>query len=423
MKKIYKQFLFSALSLTALLFVSCDKDDATGKSTLEVSQNLKLSVTTDFASPVTIIEGDNEYKFTVNIDKPQSVDVVVKVFQIAGTASGSDYAVESQITIPAYQLSATGTLTILKDKLRENVETLTLQVGDVTTSNASLTPITVSFNIQNYTEGSLIADLSWSTSIKDVAGDLIKPTDAADLRLLITKLDYNTSDAIEIIDDSKTTFESFEMLASQPDGEYLVVADANSFKNMGSQGFFDVDLTVTFNQTGVYNDETFSFPAAIRSELPSSCGPSGFFKLVQITKSGSNYTLSSIGAGEYNLKSSLFNGDYKVVTDEWEDYAIGSTVPVEYNEADGLSVFRILNTNVMANSESYFEVTINRATGAVTKIIQSEPFKYSLSSASSYFVSGTGTVDRCTGKISLLVNWKNQNNTNYGNYAFVLEKL
>ena len=115
MKKIYKQFLFSALSLTALLFVSCDKDDATGKSTLEVSQNLKLSVTTDFASPVTIIEGDNEYKFTVNIDKPQSVDVVVKVFQIAGTASGSDYAVESQITIPAYQLSANGTHNILKD--------------------------------------------------------------------------------------------------------------------------------------------------------------------------------------------------------------------------------------------------------------------------------------------------------------------
>ena len=27
MKKIYKQFLFSALSLTALLFVSCDKDE------------------------------------------------------------------------------------------------------------------------------------------------------------------------------------------------------------------------------------------------------------------------------------------------------------------------------------------------------------------------------------------------------------
>ncbi|MDD2821480.1 MAG: hypothetical protein PHW29_09485 [Flavobacterium sp.] len=398
MKKIYKQFLFSALSLTALLFVSCDKDDATGKSTLEVSQNLKLSVTTDFASPVTIIEGDNEYKFTVNIDKPQSVDVVVKVFQIAGTASGSDYAVESQITIPAYQLSATGTLTILKDKLRENVETLTLQVGDVTTSNASLTPITVSFNIQNYTEGSLVTDLSWSTSIKDVAGDLIKPTDAADFKLRITNLDFSD---VESIDDSKTAFESFEMLSTMPDGDYLVVAEAVSFKNMGSQGNFDIDLSVTFNQAGIYNDETFTFTKAITTETKTACGFSGFYKLAQITKSGSTYTLSEIGASEkFPVTASSFNGNYKVTADAWSDYAVGAIVPVEYNAADGTSTFRINNVNhpyLVNAATSYLLVTINA--DATVSVVANENYNYGGGDITS--VNGTGTVGFCGSSINL----------------------
>ena len=410
MKKIYKQFLFSALSLTALLFVSCDKDDATGKSTLEVSQNLKLSVTTDFASPVTIIEGDNEYKFTVNIDKPQSVDVVVKVFQIAGTASGSDYAVDSQITIPAYQLSATGTLTIMKDKLKESIETLTLQVGDVTTSNASLTPITVSFNIQNYTEGSLVTDLSWSTSIKDVAGDLIKPTDAADFKLRITNLDFSD---VESIDDSKTAFESYEMLSTMPDGDYLVVAEAVSFKDLGSQGNFDIDLSVTFNQAGIYNDETFTFTKAITTETKTACGFSGFYKLAQITKSGSTYTLSEIGASEkFPVTASSFSGDYKVTADLWADYSVGDIVPVEYNAADGTSTFRINNVNhpyLVNAATSYLLVTIN--SDATVTVVANEDYNYGGGDVTS--VNGTGTVGFCGSSINLILKFPDFTSKSY----------
>jgi hypothetical protein len=412
MKRIYKQFLFSALSLTALLFVSCDKDDATGKSTLEVSQNLKLSVTTDFASPVTIIEGDNEYKFTVNIDKPQSVDVVVKVFQIAGTASGSDYAVDSQITIPAYQLSATGTLTILKDKLKESIETLTLQVGDVTTSNASLTPITVSFNIQNYTEGSLIADLSWSTSIKDVAGDLIKPTAAADFKLRITNLDFSD---VESIDDSKTAFESYEMLSTLEDGDYLVVAEAVSYKDMGSQGAFDIDLSVTFNQAGIYNDEAFTFTSAVSSDEMTSCGPSGFFKLAKITKVGSSYTFSEVGTTESKKATndaSSFNGTYKVTLDEWNDYKTGTLVPVTYNSADGTSTFRVSNTKnpAIVNTDSaYLLVTINA--DATVTVISNEDYDYGGGNLTN--VVGTGSVGFCGSSISLTLDFPGFGETGY----------
>ena len=419
MKKINKQFLFSALTLVAILFSGCSKDDLTGQSTLEVSKDVKITITSDFSSPQTIIEGDNKYNFTVTLDKVQSKDIVVKINQVSGNASTDDYTVDSQLTIPAYKLSATAELTILKDNVKEDVETLTLQVGDITTANANITPVTVSFNIQNYTEGSLVTDLSWSTSIKDVAGDLIKPTDAADFKLRITNL--NLSD-VESIDDSETAFESFEMLSTMPDGDYLVVAEAVSFKDMGSQGNFDIDLSVTFNQTGIYNDETFTFTKAANSAAIIECGATGFFKLAQITKSGSTYTVSEVGEPGYTFDASIFNGTYKVVKDEWEDYAVGASIPVEYNIADGTGTFRILNTYVMANSNSYFEVTFDQSTGVVTKIVGSEPFKYNLNSSSSYFVSGTGNVNLCNGNINLNVTWKNQNNTNYGAYQFNLTK-
>lgn len=312
MKNIYNKFLFSSLSLATLLFVSCSKDDYTGYSTVEVANGAKLTVTSDFASPKTIVEGDNKYTLTVSIDKPQSFDVVVKINQISGTASTDDYTVEGKITIPAYKTSATTELVILKDDLKEDIETLKLQIGDDTTANASLTPVTVEFNIQNYTEGSLIADLSWETTIKDVNGDLIKATTAADFKLRITNLDFSN---VDVVDDSKTTFESYEMLASLADGEYLVVAEPISFLNLGAQGDFDIDIKVDFNQVGLYNNESYVFKKAFSSAGMTSCGATGFLKLAKITKLGSSYAISKIGEIESKFKANLFTGNWSVTTD------------------------------------------------------------------------------------------------------------
>ena len=422
MKKIKQIFLLSTLILTTL-FVGCNEDDFAGQSNLEVATGVKVTVTSDFASPVSIIEGDNKYNFTVTLDKPQSVDVVVKINQVGGTASADDYTVDSGITIPAYELSATAELKILKDELQEDIETLTLQIGDITTANAALAPVTVSFNIQNYTEGSLITDLSWSTSIKDVAGDLIKPTAAADLKLLITKLDYNTSAALQTIDASTTAFESYEMLSTYADGTYLVVADAKSYKDMGSQGFFDLDLTVKFNQVGVYNNKTFTFPKALNSAGLTPCGATSYFKLAQITKSGSNYTISEVGAPGFTFNASMFNGPFTVILDEWEDYVpVPAPINLVYNAADGTATFRIMYTAV-ATPNAYLKVTFDQATGVVTSIKESEPLKYTLTSSNSYGVSGTGTVNFCTGAVDLDITWKNlRTGTLYSNQEFKLTK-
>lgn len=413
MKKITTKIIFAALSMATLLFIGCQDEPAlTGQSTLEVATGLKVTVTTDFASPVTIVEGDNKYAFTVTLDKPQSVDVVVKIKQVDGTASEDDYTVESQLTIPAYKLSATGTLTILKDELKEGIESLTLQVGDNTISNASVAPVTVTFNIQNYTEGSLITDLSWATNIKDITGADIKPNEAADLKLLITKLDYNASPALEDIDDSTDKFESFEMLSSFPDGTYLVVAQPVSFMDLGDQGFFDVDVTVNFNQVGTINDQTYSFKKAINSAAITACGATGYYKLAQITKSGSTYTLSEVGEPAFTFSASIFNGPYKIAYDgDWQDYSTGDPIPVVYNAADGLATFRIMYTAAAGTPGAYIEVTFDQGSGVVTKAIGNEPFRYSPGGTAYTVASGTGNVNFCTGAVNLKLTWKSGANT------------
>lgn len=105
MNKITKQFLFCALSLTALTFVSCDEDDATGDSTLQVTTG--VVGTTNLIAPLTASqtvaeENEGTYEFTITLNNPQSVDIVVEVLQTAGDAvAGEDFDYSSSVTIPA----------------------------------------------------------------------------------------------------------------------------------------------------------------------------------------------------------------------------------------------------------------------------------------------------------------------------------
>lgn len=410
MKKITKQFLFTVLSLSCLLFVGCYEEDLTGASSLEVATGVQGTIS--FVAPLTATKTVNEsaketFEFTVTLTKPQSVDVHVTVSQIAGNADSDDFKFTNDVVIPAYATKATGTISISNDDIEEGTETFTLQIGDVNTSNASVAQKTVTITILNSTLTSLLTELSWSTTIKDLTGTLIAPTAAADLRLLITKLDYHTSAALQTIDASTTAFESYEMLSTFADGTYLVVADAKSYKDMGSQGFFDVDLIVKFNQAGVYNNKTFTFPNALNSAGLTPCGATSYFKLAQITKSGSTYTVSEVGTPGFTFNASIFKGPYTVILDEWEDYVpVPAPINLVYNAADGTATFRIMY-NAVATPNAYLKVTFNQATGVVTNIVESEPLKYSLTSTNSYGVSGTGTVNFCTGAVNLVVKWKN----------------
>ncbi len=103
--------------------------------------------------------------------------------------------------------------------------------------------------------------------------------------------------------------------------------------------------------------------------------------------------------------ASLFNGNYKVVVDQWSDYAVGTIIPVVYNPADGTFTFRILctkNPYLVNAATASLLVTINPTTNATT-VKSSEDFNYGGGDVTS--VNGTGSVGSCTGDINLKLNF------------------
>lgn len=114
--------------------------------------------------------------------------------------------------------------------------------------------------------------------------------------------------------------------------------------------------------------------------------------------------------------ASLFNGNYKVTMDTWQDYSIGDIVPVVYNSADGKFTFRILNKNnpFVANAAtSYMICVIDPATAKVT-VTANEVFDYGPGYGPT---TGTGTIGSCTGDINLTIAFGP-----YGGYKFNLVK-
>lgn len=103
--------------------------------------------------------------------------------------------------------------------------------------------------------------------------------------------------------------------------------------------------------------------------------------------------------------ASLFNGDYKVTADQWEDYGVGPIIPVVYNATNGTKEFRIPNTTrpyILNGSTSYLICMVNTTTNAVT-VTSNEPWDYGGGFITT--VTGTGTVGSCTGDINLKLNF------------------
>jgi len=294
--KNLKSILSYLAALTIGLFiVSCDQEDNTGLSTF-TPPSPSLSVATSISN-LSLVEDNSVYTFTATLSEAQLVDVKLFVNQIGGDATpGVDYTVDGSLVIPAGSLSATGKVKILSDDLIEATETVKLQIGDNRTANAQLTPATMDFTILNYTEGDLAMDLSWAlaSATTDNSGITISPTDFADLRLLVTTAPNNTA----IFDGADGgSFETFVLDGSSPDGDYWVVAD---FYAANPDIVRDLDLDLTFNQAGIINGDSYSYPAAI-SNL-GTCALN-FYVLVKITKTGTSYTFEDVRTQSYELSS------------------------------------------------------------------------------------------------------------------------
>ncbi len=383
-----KSVLLYSMMALVLLVSSCtsDQEEYTGAGNV-VPTSPQITITPE-VSNLSLVEDDSSYSYTVALSTVQLVDVVVKISQVDGDATmGEDFTIDNSLVISAGSTSATGTITILSDELAEETETVTIQVGDNTTANASITPETMTFTILNLSEGDLVIDLDWmqSSSVTDNFGNEADALDVADLRLLITNIPYT-----QILDNSDgSEFENYVLTADKPDGEYYIVADFYSATDIET----NIDLNVTFNQLGKINDQTYNFTDALNTGLTCS---SVYFIMAKIIKVGSDYTISY--AGQKNVT------DLADYVGTWTGTDIyGPTEVTTTLDADG--VLWITGVGVTFMETAWGEVIadqvslpmeIDLGTGAFT--IDEAYYMtttYNGAVQDVYNLSGTGVIDIC----------------------------
>jgi hypothetical protein len=307
MKKYIKISFLSFISFTT--FLSCDKEDNTGASTLKLTPDVKGTITLPFEGVKDVRESDNEsFTFTVKLDKPQVVDVVIKVKQISGTASkeDKDFEIPEKITIPAYETTATGKVKILKDIITEDEENFVIQIGDNSTANALIPSKTLSFNIKNDLSDNLVLEFNYNKefSVEGVKYNLCGIRYDIDYYVL----DSNLNDT-GILDAAATNcIEKLTITPSKlPDGTYFIYYDVFDDAKLSSSFHdpFKVPTTVKYSRVGGINPGEFVQQDTNAPKSIDGNGKKGY--VVTIEKNAGVYTLKNdipevIASGKMNSK-------------------------------------------------------------------------------------------------------------------------
>ncbi len=287
--KNMKLFAFSIAAL-GLLTTSCSSDDATGDSVLEVNNGVTgtiAAVTPSlvFGSTINVNEADqDEFTFSVTLSKAQPVDIHLKVKQVGGTASAADFSTE-EVVIPAYALSATGTIAILNDCEVEGNETLVIQIGDQTTANASIPTKTVTFNITNYLANGLDLTLNYNKAFSISGTSYTLNQIGYDIDFYL--LDSSMNDTG--IYDAASTGTSPESITipndgTLVDGEYYIFYDI--YDDGGISGVyhdpFDIPVTVDYERCGGIAPNVFTQEAAFVANSTDGSG-SGYVMTVELS--------------------------------------------------------------------------------------------------------------------------------------------
>lgn len=264
MKKVIN--IFSLLSL--ILIISCDNEDNTGDSSLQVTTpSISLTALPSMSSSNIVDEiSEPTYTVTATLSTPQSVDVVLYMRTVGGTASeGDDYEL-SKITIPAFGTSGSGTIKILNDELVESEENFTIKVGE-NVENASFTPQTYSFIIKNYVSNELELNFRYNKNFS-ISGTPISLCGILyDLDFYL--LDSNFDDTGNYDAAGGNCEESLVLDSSLPDGTYYIFpqlydnGDLNGGTNTTSDGLtafyhdpFDIPISINYKKVGGISENT-----------------------------------------------------------------------------------------------------------------------------------------------------------------------
>ena len=245
-----------------------------------------------------------------------------------------------------------------------------------------------------YTEENLMIDMTWaaSSTVTDNYGNEIGATDLANMRLLITNVPYTGI----LIQENGAGFESLAFLGTYPDGEYYIVADFFAANDIS----INLDFELTFNQVGVINGETHSFPAAVNTT--DACDNLHYI-LSKITKNGQDYTIEKVGE-----KSTMDLANYVGTwsgEDIWGDTEVTTTL-----NADGILEIGGIGVNFITNAwgETILEqnvllMDVDETTGSFT--IEEQYYMTTENNGDVqdlYYLSGTGTIDPCTNTMDLV---------------------
>jgi len=280
MKKIFK--LNNIVLFAMLLFLfSCEQEDNTGYSTLKPgTPNVTVTVS---STTISLLEQDSVFSFDIALSAAQVSDVVIYVTSAGSgdnpASAGDDFSIETpKITIPASQLTGVAKIKVLADELTEVAESFTITIGDERTTNATLTPVTITFTITNSIADVLECDMSWATDIADEDA-----TDVVDLMMYV----YDTAaDTIVTIADG-AAFEHYEGWNTLADGTYTIAAGIYATGNYGV--YANIDIELVFNQYGIINDETILLEKVMTNKFTCDLYRTN---LATVTKTGTTYTFA-----------------------------------------------------------------------------------------------------------------------------------
>lgn len=149
--------VIGAFAIALTLFTGCDDEDFTGHSRLKPTSPI-ITIVAPTAAELNDPEG-YLYEIDLNMSVAQIVDVAVHMVHVDGDAElDTDYhfyysnpitgadASGDKIIIPAGATSVKVYFEILSDELYDGDISLKLQVGDVRTANAKITPVELVVN-------------------------------------------------------------------------------------------------------------------------------------------------------------------------------------------------------------------------------------------------------------------------------------
>jgi hypothetical protein len=151
--------------------------------------------------------------------------------------------------------------------------------------------------------------MTWTTDVKEAIGLDVPPEEAANLRLKI--LDHDQA-VVKIVNTS--AFEEYAFLASMPDGKYYIVTDLASTINAGDfNAPLNISIDLSFSQKGILS-ETIPYVNIMTNDF--TCD-SYYTVLASVTKTGSTYSVESIGKAEWYVDPVSLVGTWDAI-DQYE---------------------------------------------------------------------------------------------------------